>query len=90
MDEIQEIKDCIQAIAGRVNNVLESEIVQIMERLGRNGYSVKSRPAGDHAILFTINNLSLSICTHHRGSRQLKPPYVRRFLKVMIELELYE
>ena len=90
MDEIEKIKECIQEIAGRVNNVLESELVQIMNQLGRNGYTVKSRPAGDHAVLFTINSLPLSICTHHRGSKQLKSVYVRRFLRVMNELELYE
>jgi hypothetical protein len=90
MDEIEKIKESIRDIAGRVNNVLESDIVQIMSRLGKNGYSVKSRPAGDHAVLFTINSLSLSICTHRRGSKQLKAPYVRRFLRVMSELELYE
>jgi hypothetical protein len=35
MDETEKIKECIREIAGRVNNVLESEIAQIMSRLGK-------------------------------------------------------
>ena len=72
MHELEKIKECIREIAGRVNNVLESEIAQIMIRLGKNGYDVTSRPAGDHAVLFTINSLSLSICTHHRGGQTVE------------------
>jgi len=86
---IDKVKKSINEIAGRVNNVTLSDIENVMSQLGQNGYAVKWRPAADHAVLFSIDSLRFSVCTHNRGSKQLKAIYVKKFLRTMIELELY-
>jgi hypothetical protein len=90
MPELDKIKEKIREIAHRRKNVTFSEIEQVIESLKPHGFTVRSRPAGDHAVIFHVNNQVFSICTHHRGSKQVKPNYVRNFLEAMIELELYD
>jgi len=90
MPELEKIKECIREIAGRTKNVTFSEIEKLVEQLRPHGFEVTSRPAGDHAVIFHVNDQLFSICTHNRGQKQLKPCYVKDFLKHMIELGLYE
>jgi hypothetical protein len=90
MADLKKVKDLIREIAGRPKNVTLSEIEKVAEQLKSHGFVVNTRLAGDHAKLFHIGNQVFSICTHHRGSKQLKPNYVKDFLNAMIELELYE
>ncbi len=89
MVKLETIKDSIHAIAGRPKNVTASEIEKLCEQLKQHGYSVSIR-TNVHAKLITINGLSFSICTHNRGSKQIKQCYVTGFLRIMIELELYD
>jgi hypothetical protein len=90
MAELRKIKERIEEIAGRPRNVTLSEIEKVVEQLKSHGFVVKTRPAGDHAKIFHINDQLFSICTHHRGSKQLKLTYVKDFLNAMLELGLYE
>ena len=88
--DLDEIRQAIREIAGRPKDVTLTEIEKVIGHLEKNGFTVRSRPAGDHAVLFHVNDEVFSICTHHRGSRQLKPCYVKAFLNAMIEMGLYE
>jgi hypothetical protein len=88
--ELDHIRESIRQMAGRRHNVTLSEIKAVLKELGRHGFEVHSRPAGDHAQLFQVNDRTFAICTHRRGSRQLKAAYVSEFLKAMIEVGMYE
>jgi hypothetical protein len=88
--QLKKIKDRIFEIASRPNNVTLSEITRIIDQLKSHGYTVSSRTAGDHAIIFRVEDQVFSICTHRGGSKQLKAHYVKAFLSAVIELELYE
>jgi len=88
--DLHEIRQSIRDVAGRPKNVTLAEIERIVEHLGRNGFTVRSRTAGEHAVIFHVKDEVFSVCTHNRGSKQLKPCYVRAFLKAMIEVDLYE
>jgi hypothetical protein len=89
MARLDAIKDSIREIAGRPKNVTLSEIEKVLQDLTHHGYVVTTR-ANDHAKMFSVGEYQFSICTHHRGSRQIKSCYVREFLKIMNELELYD
>jgi len=88
MAALSKIKARIAEIAQSPRNVALSDIQWIVDQLGSNGYRVAERFAGDHQRLFSINNHRFGICTHNRGSSQVKLCYVNEFIKVMIELEL--
>ena len=86
MAKLEAIKESICEIAGRPKNVTAKEIEKLTESL-KQPVSIR---ANSHAMLCTVNDISFSICTHNRGSKQIKPEYVKEFLKAMIELELYD
>jgi hypothetical protein len=90
MATLAKIKESIEEIAGRRKNVTFSEIERVIGQLAAHGFTVKSRPAGDHAVIFHINDTVFSIATHRRGGKQILPCYVDEFLGAMIELGLYE
>ena len=41
-------------------------------------------------MIIRIDGQIFSICTHHRGNKQVKAVYVDQFLDAMSELGLYE
>ncbi|HCC57015.1 MAG TPA: hypothetical protein DEQ47_07060 [Solibacterales bacterium] len=91
MADLDKVRARIKAIAegGRSNVTLE-DIQWVVSHLGRNGYRTSVRSAGDHQQLFVVGQQIFGICTHRRGSRQLKRHYVDVFVNAMIVLELYE
>ena len=89
MAKLESIKASIRDLANRPNNVTSGEIAKLFNQLAQNGFVVSVRE-NVHAKLFTIEGMSVSICTHNRGQKQLKSAYVKRFLEVMIQLELYD
>jgi len=90
MPDEDKIKRRIAEIAGRIKNVRLGEIHWVIEQLGQSGHTVRFRKYGDHGTMFTVGTHQFGICTHNRGASQLKPYYVNQFLKVMIELGLYD
>lgn len=90
MATLAKIKESIEEIAGRRKNVTFSEIEKVIGQLSEHGYIVRSRPAGDHGVIFHVNEEVFHICTHNKGSKQLKKYNVNEFLEHMIELGLYE
>ncbi|MGA3023139.1 MAG: hypothetical protein ABSF98_00065 [Bryobacteraceae bacterium] len=90
MAELEKVRNRIREIAGRTRNVALSEIKEVLRELSQHGFTVYSWPAGGHAEIFQVDDETFSICTHHRGSKQLKACYVREFIRVMIKLGMYE
>jgi hypothetical protein len=88
MESDGRIRQAICDIASHPKNVTLEDILWVVNKL-KDSYTVKERPA-THGLLISINGRMFSICTHHRGSKQLKPQYVNAFLDVMAELGLYE
>jgi len=90
MSDLSNVRERLKEISQRQNNVTIADIEGIVADLGAQGYRVRSRQAGDHGILFAVDNVRFGVCTHRRGSKQLKRCYVKEFLKKMIELGVYE
>jgi hypothetical protein len=89
MADLKKIKEHIRELAHRKKNVRLSEIEWVVNNLALNGF--ESRTAGnEHQKIFTINKTKFGVCTHHTGSSQLKPEYVKQFVVAMIELGLYD
>jgi hypothetical protein len=86
---LDKVKEAIRGLAHRTANVEIEELIGIVESLGPLGYSVRVRKA-NHGALLAIDDQRVNVCFHNRGSKQLKPVYVRQFLRAMIELGLYE
>ena len=88
MDRDERILQRIRDIAGGPKNVTLEDIEWVISQIDAH-HDVKRR-SFSHGILFRIDGLRFSVCTHHRGSRQLKPSYIRNFLRVMSELGWYD
>jgi hypothetical protein len=88
MHDIEKIKRTIIEIAQRPRNVTFSEIEWVVNHL-ESFFTVKARPF-DHGVIFRVHNQRFTVCLHHRGSKQVKPCYVRKFIDAMTELGLYE
>jgi hypothetical protein len=89
MTELDRLKHDIAEIAGRVRNVTSADIKRVISQLEKIGYEVRSRKT-THSILYVVGGAKFAICEHHKGSRQLKPVYVRAFLDAMVKLELLD
>lgn len=90
MASLDHVKKEIARIAERGrNNVTVSEIERVVNQLSSNGYTIDQRKTS-HGVLFQINGQAFHVCTHHRGSSQVKACYVKDFIKAMIQLELYD
>ena len=90
MADLKKIKATIKEISGRRANVPIEDIEWVVSQLGQNGYKTDRRAAGNHQLLFTVNEEIFGICIHHKGGRQLKRCYVNAFMNAMIELGLYD
>ena len=90
MSDLAKIRGRLREISERQNNVTIEEIEAVVTALGNLGYSVRSRQAGNHGMLFAIDQVRFGVCTHNKGSKQIKRCYVKNFLSKMIELGIYE
>lgn len=79
----------ILELSARVANVTSAEIEGVVSQLIVMGFDVKSK-TNAHGTWFQIGEVGFGICSHHKGSKQLKPCYVRGFLKTMASLGLLE
>jgi hypothetical protein len=85
----ERIKEAIRSIAQSKKNVTLDEILWVVNQLNATR-NVSMRDAR-HGLLITIEGtLPFSICTHHKGSKQIKRKYVESFLDRMIDLGLFE
>jgi hypothetical protein len=89
MPTMEKLKARIAEIAGRQGNVTLDEIRWVVDGLGQNGYKVHTRDAG-HATLFRVGSRVFSVCSHNRGSKQVKSCYVKEFLDAMIAERIHE
>ena len=89
MADIEKVIARIKELAERHKNVELSEIEWIVNQLGVNGYAISERK-NEHNTMFSVNGKRFNICHHNRGSKQVKPCYVREFLDRMCDLELYK
>jgi hypothetical protein len=88
MELEERLKQAIQDIAQRQNNVTLDEIGWVMEKLGTR-FKVRRRDAR-HGVLFAIEGSRFMISGHNPGSKQVKACYVSEFLNAMSELGLYD
>jgi len=88
MEPEERIKEEIREISQRRKNTTLDDILRVVSQL-EVAHSVKTRPT-NHGVLIRIDKQIFHICTHHRGSRQIKPAYVDEFLDAMSELGLFE
>jgi len=89
MAELQKIKDRIQQLVERKQNVTLSEIQWVVDRLGEHGYRTTERKA-THGKLFGVGSTRFLVNCHNRGNKQVKPYSVQDFATAMIQLGLYE
>jgi hypothetical protein len=90
MADLKRIQEQILSMEGRPNNVEESEITRILRKLrDEHGIDAGWRDTG-HGKSCWIGNSTFSICTHNRGSKQLKACYVKAFIKATMEAGIYD
>ena len=89
VDELWDIRSSVIALGNRPKNVTMPQILKIVWQLQLHGFEVRVRDA-THGKLITVNNHRCMVCTHHAGSKQVKPCYVRHFIDMMTEIGLYE
>jgi hypothetical protein len=83
------VRAFIAEIAGRPNNVTESEIEWVVDQLDALGLET-SRDSNGHQVMYCVQGEQFGVCTHHRGAKQIKKCYVRRFLVAMSNIGWYE
>lgn len=88
MATADKIKARIIEIAARSKNVPLSDIEWVMNQLKQFGEVEIS--GNSHLIMWRYETAIFSICTHHKGTKQIKPIYVKSFLYAMIETGWYE
>ncbi|MEO8096079.1 MAG: hypothetical protein ABI811_00135 [Acidobacteriota bacterium] len=89
MAELEKIQQRIREIAESRNNVTVSDIDSVISDLGKCGFTFRMKAKG-HYKMYTLDDATFSVCTHHPGQKQILPCYVREFLRSMIELGIYE
>jgi hypothetical protein len=89
MAELKRVRERIAELAGRPKNVTIQEIEWVVNQLGTLGFKTHIRGT-QHNKIFRVNGRIFSICSHNRGSKQIKSCYVKDFLDALIELGLYE
>jgi hypothetical protein len=88
MTSVDKIKAEIARIAQQRKNTTAAEIKWVVDQLAMNGYAVRSRNTSD-GVLYVVESARFGVCTHNRGSKQVKACYVDDFLEAMIEIGLY-
>lgn len=85
----EKVREFIAEIAGRQKNVTESEIKWVVDQLESLGREVW-RVSNEHQVMYCVDGAQFGVCTHHKGGKQIKSCYVRRFLTAMSDIGLYE
>ena len=88
MDHAERVRSAIRDIANKRNNVAVEEIEWVVSQLA-NYHSV-TRKEGPHGVRFRVDGQRFGVCTHHRGSKQVKACYVDDFVSAMIELGWFD
>ena len=89
MADVERVKREIREIAGRSKNVKIGEIQRIVRQLGELGFLTDSRDTA-HGVMFQVGAEIFHVCTHNRGSSQLKQVTVQEFLDRMANLGLLD
>jgi hypothetical protein len=94
MASIEKVRSEIARIAQQRKNTTAAEIKWVVDQLGMNGYVARSRKTSD-GVLYTVGRTGFGVrrfgvCTHNRGTKQVKACYVDDFLGAMIEIGLYD
>ena len=84
----EKIKAKILEIAAGPKNVTLADIDWVMNQLKQFGTVIVSENV--HRKVWCFEGELFSVCPHHKGSKQLKLPYVKEFLNVMIKTGWYE
>ena len=89
MVELKKIRERIQDLVERKENVTLSEIQWVVDRLSEHGYRTTDRRA-THGKLFGVGSTRFMVNCHDRGNKQVKSYSVQDFANAMIHLKLYE
>ncbi len=89
MADLDHIRNQIADISRRIKNVQLSEIQWVVHQLAKNGYRTISKK-NDHQHMFFVDGKFFGVCHHNPGEKQIKSCYVKKFLEVMSDLDLYE
>ena len=88
MASADKIRERIREIGSHPKNVSVSDIEWVMGQLAN--FTGVRLTTNVHAHIWTVDGETFSVCTHHKGSKQLKPVYVKNFLNAMIKTGWYE
>jgi hypothetical protein len=88
MENLDRIRNAIQDIAQRRNNVTLSEIEWVVDKLSST-HKTRRREAR-HGVLFGVGDQRFMVNCHNPGSKQVKSYSVDAFVDAMAELGLYE
>lgn len=88
MSDWDEVKARVAQIAERPRNVELDEIVWVIKRLEKYfPVNIRDFP---HGVIFRIADQRFTVTGHNPGSKQVKPCYVRKFLRAMTALGIYD
>ena len=88
MASAEKIRARIKELGTRPKNVTLSDIEWVMTQLDQ--FAQVTLLKNVHAYMWTVDGEPFSVCTHHKGSKQLKPVYIKNFLNAMITTGWYE
>jgi hypothetical protein len=88
MATADKIRERIREIVSRPKNVTLSDIEWVMGQL--EGFARVRLTTNVHAHIWTIDGETFSVCTHRKGSKQVKAVYVKSFLIAMVKTGWYE
>ena len=90
MASLERVREKISQIAQQRNNTVASEIEWVVNQLREHGFVVREPRKTRHGILYGVETVRFGVCSHNRGSKNIKGCYVDDFINAMIELGLYE
>lgn len=88
MASAEKIRFRIREIASRPRNVTLGDIEWVMNQLAE--FEEVEVVGNEHRKAWSLGGCTFSVCTHHRGAKQIKPVYVKSFLNAMIGTGWYE
>lgn len=88
MATANKIKELILEIASKPNNVTLADIERVMRML--ESFGTVTVKGNVHRKMWCFQGALFGVCTHHRGSKQLNPAYVKEFLNAMMKTGWYE
>ena len=88
MASADKIRARIREIGNRQRNVTLGDIEWVMSQLEQ--FAQVTLMTNVHTHQWTIDGVPFNVCIHHKGSKQLKAPYVKSFLNAMIDTGWYD